>query len=79
MQARARCCTHSVILAVATHTAGDTDGQLRLVSVADVVTPSGSSSGRVEVCYKGQWGTVCGDSKWSYEDARVACRCVPVV
>ncbi len=54
--------------------AGGADGALRLVSVADVDQPPGSSSGRVEVCLRGQWGAVCGDSRWGYEDAKVACR-----
>ena len=43
-----------------------TTGNLRLAGGT-------SSQGRVEICYKNMWGTICDDS-WNEFDARVVCR-----
>ena len=49
---------------------GFTNGNLRLVGNSG---QTGGSSGRLEVYYSGQWGTVCND-RFDINDARVACR-----
>ena len=44
-----------------------TDGDVRLVG------GSNQYEGRVEVCVNKAWGTVCGYSSWSSDDAKVIC------
>ena len=43
------------------------NGSVRLTDGFD------NSSGRVEFCHEGTWGTVCED-EWDENDARVVCR-----
>ncbi len=58
------------ILQIAIIITGQLTGDLRLVGSSG---QTGGSSGRLEVYYNGQWGTVCDDS-FSPNDAVVACQ-----
>ena len=44
-------------------------GQLRLVNEAE----TNPHVGRLEICFKGQWGSICHDN-WNYFDTEVACK-----
>lgn len=49
------------------HSIDCSDEDLRLVG------PNDPLQGRVEVCYDGVWGTVCGRA-WHIQDSAVVCR-----
>lgn len=38
------------------------------------LTGGDSRRGRLEICVGGEWGSVCGTSRWSNTEAQVVCR-----
>ena len=44
------------------------DGDIRVVNGDPEI-----GAGRVEICFGGEWGTVCNDN-WNLPDAQVVCR-----
>ena len=60
-----------LIFTVPTNDTCTTNGDLRLVR--GTYYSYSEYEGRLEVCYNGQWGTICDDS-WGSTDAGVACR-----
>ena len=46
---------------------GCTEGEVRLVG------GTSNAEGRVEICLRNEWGTVC-DQMWDVTDASVVCR-----
>ena len=45
------------------------NGDIRLVNIEKY----NKLGGRVEICFRGQWGRIC-DNNWDYHDAEVVCR-----
>ena len=46
-------------------------GDMRLVNGTGLVS-NNNTSGTLEICINGVWGTVCDDN-WNIDDAKVAC------
>ena len=60
-------CSHYEDASVICSNAQCSDGDIRLIGGSSMY------EGRVEVCYRGSWGTVC-DNLWNVPDAQVTCR-----
>ena len=49
------------------------DGDIRVAGESEDDLKDGRVRGRVEVCLRGRYGTIC-DDEWSHQDASVFCR-----
>ena len=49
------------------------DGDIRVAGESEDDLKDGRVRGRVEVCLRGRYGTIC-DERWNYQDASVVCR-----
>ena len=48
------------------------DGDIRLADGASTILDAPPNNGRVEVCFNGEWGTIC-ENGWSTNDGQVTC------
>ena len=49
-----------------------TNGDIRLADGVSSIANAPPNSGRVEVCFNGEWGTIC-ETGWSTKDGQVTC------
>ena len=62
-----------IILRTLHDTALCSDGDIRVIGETEDDVKDGRLRGRVEVCLRGRYGTIC-DEEWNHQDASVFCR-----